>query len=125
MGIIGKLLTLGPGGPVSIAKTVLKSYNVCRAINVGISDCDAFREVIGSRYTFVKKLNKKAIDVAAISAESIGDVITMIIYIEIPVAFSADMLGHTLSELNKFYCKNAPDEVDSLTRIPVMIKAVQ
>jgi hypothetical protein len=122
MGIIGRLLTKGPGGPVSIAKTMLKSYNICRAINPGISDTEAFRQVVLSRYVAIKKLSPIEIDVISLSVESIGDIITIIIYIEVPVAFGRDMLDDTFCELEKFYIRNAPDELESLTRVPNMIR---
>lgn len=121
MGIIGRLLTKGPGGPVSIAKAILTAYNVCRSVNPDLSQPNVFRQVLQSRYAVIRKLDGREIDVAALSAQSIGDIITIVIQLEVPVAFERHILDDTFFELEKFYMKNAPDELESLTRVPSMI----
>lgn len=121
MGFLEKLLSKGPGGPASTAKAMLQSYNICRSLNPDIPQTEAFRQVLQSRYSVIRKLDEIEINVAALSAESIGDLITMVLYVDNPISFSRQFLNATFCELEKFYMKNAPEELESLTRVPSMI----
>jgi len=43
VGFLQKLISKGPGGPASVAKTMLKAHNTIVAINPGASDREALK----------------------------------------------------------------------------------
>jgi hypothetical protein len=123
MGFINKLLAKGPGGPLSVAKAMLKAYNVCRSLNPEMTQTEVFREVMVSRYSVIRKMPSTKIESAVLLANSIGDLIAIVIFNDIPMAFSSDMFYHTLEALEKFYMQNAPDEIETVIRAPSIIRA--
>jgi len=123
MGFINKLLSKCPGGPASTAKTMLRSYNLFRCANPDMPETDIYRDLLRTRYAVFRKMTHIQIENAAILAESIGDLISIVIFHDTPMSFSRDMIGYTLEELDRFYMQHAPEERSSLERSFSVIRA--
>ncbi len=122
MGFIHKLISKGPGGPAKTAESLIKSFNVCMTIHNGISEQQGYNAILTSRYGTIKKMNRREIEFCSNTAKSIGDIIVFAIYAENPPSFSSDFYPHTIDELAKTYVKWAPQELESLSRIPTILK---
>lgn len=122
MGFFSKLIVKGPGGPASIAKTMLRAYNTCRALHPGVDHDDIMKSTLLSRYTVTRKMTSGEMEYCLEISKSIGDLIGLVIYAELPMAFSRDFFEDTLQELEKFYTATVPEELDSIYSIPTNIK---
>jgi len=122
MGLLNKIISKGPGGPANVAKAMIKAYNSYRADNPDEPLSKAMEYAITTRYHTIKKMSLYEMGYYLGCSESLGDIITAVIYKEIPMAFSRDFLDSTFLELENVYRKFAPEELSSLERIPHILQ---
>lgn len=62
MAFFEKLKKRIPGGPVSVAKTMLKAFRQYKRLNPDCSREDAFRYTVESRYKILKSVNRERME---------------------------------------------------------------
>jgi hypothetical protein len=113
MGLFDKLAKYIPGGPVSIAKTMLRAFNHYKEKNPNSTRDEALRYAIESRYQIVNVMNKEEIESCLKRTKYLGDLVFCVIEKENPVALSEHYEDRTINDLYEFFKKNALEEIGS------------
>jgi hypothetical protein len=113
MSLFDKLAKYIPGGPISIAKTMLRAFNLFKEENPNSMRDEGLRYAIESRYQIVKAMNSSEIESCLKSSKCLGDLVLCVIEKENPVALSEHYENRTIIDLYEFFKKNAPEEIGS------------
>jgi len=111
MGFLDKIVRNMPGGPLSIAKSMLRAYNIYLRANPGCPKEDARRYCIETRYKVIKILNQDEIEkILTDTPPDLGILVYACIRRENPAAFEYPFTTKTLDDLCSFFTKNVPEE---------------
>lgn len=110
MGLFEKLRRNVPGGPTSIAKTMLNAYRSYFARNPG-EKSDALRYCIESRYLTLKIMNQEEIEACLAEAQTLSDLVFGCVAKENAAAVEPSYLKNTVEDLYVFFKENAPEEI--------------
>ena len=110
MGFFDKIRRNVPGGPTSIAKTMLNAYKSYLARNPG-EKSDALRYCIESRYLTLKIMNQEEIETCLAEAHTFSDLVFACVAKENPAAVEPSFLKNTVEDLYFFFKENTPDEI--------------
>ena len=110
MGLFEKLRRNVPGGPTSIAKTMLNVYRSYLARDQG-EKSDALRYCIESRYLTLKIMNQEEIETCLAEAHTFSDLVFACVAKENPAAVETAFLKNTVEDLYMFFKENAPEEI--------------
>jgi len=114
MGLFDKLMKYVPGGPVSIAKTMLRAHNRYKELNYNATRDEALRYAIESRYQIIKVMNKDEIESCLKHSSFLGDLVLCVIEKEIPAFLSGQIEDKTINDLYNFFKENAQKEIGSI-----------
>lgn len=117
MGILDSIRRNMPGSPISIANSILRSYNLCLRSNPSASKEEARRYAIENRYRIIKILSCDEIEEYLKEGCDLGMLVYMCIKKENPVAFKHPFARETLNDLCGFFVKNAPEEASVLMEL--------
>lgn len=110
MGFLDKIIRNMPGGPRSIAKSMLTAYNLYLKTNPNGRKEDARRYCIETRYKVIKILKQDEIEKYLAEAPDLGSLVYMCLRRENPQAFEYPFATNTLKDLYRYFNENAPEE---------------
>lgn len=124
MGLLWKIIPDLPGGPGHIAYSVLKKFNLFISATPSADFEDAAKYVLKSRKSTYKKTTDEEIEFFLKFSGRLGDLVTIIIYLDDPTYFSINNRHATVSSIRRVYRKYIPSEIDSFSKIDFLLRRI-
>lgn len=110
MGLLDKIARNMPGSPRSIAKSMLRAYNLYLMANPNCEKEEARRYCVETRYKVMKILTQEQIEKCLSESYDLGSLVYTCMKIEHPPALKYPFAMDTLDDLCTFFRENAPEE---------------
>jgi hypothetical protein len=114
MGFLDKIRRNMPGSPRSIAKSMLRAYNLYLRANPNCEKEEARRFCVETRYKVIKILTQAEIEKYLSESPDLGSLVYTCMRKEHPPAFKYPFAMETLDDLCTFFRDNAPEEASIL-----------
>lgn len=121
MGLFDRLLRNMPGGPTSVAKTMLRAYSTYRTEHTRSSKKDALRYAIETRYRIIKAMEPEKMESILSEADSLGHLVFLVVAHENPTVVHPVVMKQTVLDLYEFFEEHAPDELGSLDALKAVV----
>jgi hypothetical protein len=121
MSFFDKLLRKTPGGPISVAETLLRAYKKYQAENPQGSKEDALRYVLETRYRIIKSMSSEKMESILEEANALGHLTFLVVTHDYSVAAKPMFMKQTVLDLYKFFQVNAPEELEGLDSLKKIV----